>query len=203
MQITTGIRAILSHPQVYDLFQNFMGAHKTRLDFANNDVRALAGQKLLDIGCGTARILDYLPRVQYIGFDMSEAYIAEAKSRYADRGDFHCALFDETAAERFAGQDIVLAIGLLHHLEDEQVRTLFRLLHTAMKPGARLITMDPCYADGQNPLARMLIDRDRGQNVRSPQQYSAMATGRFAKVGGLVKNRAWIPYTHWVMECEK
>src|SRR5205085_12484606 len=48
--------------------------------FAGRDQRRL---KLLDVGCGTGRFLDFVkqawPRLSTLGLDLSEAYLAEAK----------------------------------------------------------------------------------------------------------------------------
>ena len=92
MQVTTGIRSILSNPMVYDFFQALMGAHAVRQQLVNEHVRPVSGCRILDIGCGTARILDYLPSVQYYGFDPSLQYINDANQRYGVRGHFNCAL---------------------------------------------------------------------------------------------------------------
>jgi hypothetical protein len=44
------------------------------------------------IGCGPADILDFLPAIDYIGFDANPKYIQEARKRYKDRGTFLCEL---------------------------------------------------------------------------------------------------------------
>ena len=48
--------------------------------FAGRDQRQL---RLLDIGCGTGRFLDFVkqawPRLQVVGIDMSDAYVRHAK----------------------------------------------------------------------------------------------------------------------------
>jgi ubiquinone/menaquinone biosynthesis C-methylase UbiE len=52
--------------------------------FAGRDQRRL---RLLDIGCGTGRFLDFVkqawPRLPTVGLDMSEAYVREAKHHLA------------------------------------------------------------------------------------------------------------------------
>ena len=71
-QVTTGFRAVLSHPWVYDTFQNLMGARSGRRRFSTTFIRAYLGSRLLDIGCGTAWILEYLPvDIDYRGYDIN------------------------------------------------------------------------------------------------------------------------------------
>jgi ubiquinone/menaquinone biosynthesis C-methylase UbiE len=87
-QITTGIRSILSRPTVYDAFQRLMGAQRRRRELATDYIRAQTGDSVLDIGCGTAEILNFLPSVEYFGFDVSKQYIDAAHHRFGQRGHF-------------------------------------------------------------------------------------------------------------------
>ena len=77
-QVTYGVRAILSYPLIYSAFQSLTGAHQGRKSFISDFVKPMAGMSILDIGCGPAEILDYLPAVDYWGFDISEEYINHA-----------------------------------------------------------------------------------------------------------------------------
>lgn len=203
MQITTGIRSILGHPVLYDFFQSLMGADRARRELVNKHIRPSEGMRLLDIGCGTARILDYLPPLTYLGFDLSQEYIEEALTRYHGRGTFRCAMVEEATLNDDPPFDVVLAVGVLHHLDDESVLRLLSLAKSALKDGGRLVTIDPCFDKDQSPIARFLVGKDRGQNVRSAVQYRELGCNIFEQVTGDVKHRSWIPYTHWIMECTR
>jgi len=203
-QITTGIRSVLSHPRIYDLFQDIMGARSCRRDFSTNFVRAYTGSRLLDVGCGTAGILDYLPEgVDYWGYDIDPDYIAAAQAKFGGKGRFACRLIEESEITEMPPFDIVVAIGLLHHLDDETARKVLRLARLALKPGGRFVSIDPVFAAGQNPIAQLLIQADRGQNVRTAAGYFALVRHEFHLVKGMVRRRIWIPYTHFFMECQK
>lgn len=196
-QIVSGIRAVLSHPFVYDSFQNICGAHAARIKFANEVIRAKPGERVLDLGCGTAEILRYLPKeISYHGFDISEPYIRAARERYGTRGLFEVDILDPVKAARLPKFDVVLTIGVLHHLSDDEAKSLFATAQAALKPGGRFISADPCLVDGQNPIARLLIKKDRGQNVRSEAGYLEVAHGVFANAYSTIQHRSWIPYTH-------
>lgn len=202
-QVTTGLRSILSSPAIYDALQSLMGSKEGTREFIREWVRPEAGLRFLDIGCGTARILDYLPDVEYFGFDLSQRYIDHAKLRYGDRGHFHCARVEEATLRDLPRFDIVFASGVIHHLDDGDALGLFRLADASLKEGGRLVSIDPCFDPGQNPIARFLISKDRGQNVRTADQYRQLAQSVFTNISGAIRHQAWIPYTHWIMECTK
>jgi len=204
MQVTNGIRAVLSSPKIYDFFQNIMGANQIRQELVSDFIRPTDHFRVLDIGCGTARILEYLPKdVSYYGFDLSQTYIDDAKARYGSRGHFSCALVEQATIDSLAPFDAVLAVGVLHHLDNSQAIALMRLAHASLKQGGKLITIDPTLVDGQNVIAKYLVKSDRGQNVRSPEEYYLLPNRIFSKISGQVKHRTFIPYTHWIMECQK
>ncbi len=202
-QITTGIRSVLSSPWVYDVFQDIMGAKKVRLDLVHKHIQAKEGFRILDIGCGTARILDYLPTVEYYGFDPSQRYIDQAVQRYGSRGKFNCSMLEQAVVSDLGPFDVVIATGLLHHLDDKQAKQLLRLSYSALKEGGRLVTNDPCHDLVQNPISRYLVNRDRGQNVRSPDEYSNLAKSVFPETSRHVRHWAFIPYTRCSMVCIK
>jgi len=162
-QVTSGFRAIFSDPGVYNMAQRMVGAERARRILVRNFFPDMTGKRMLDIGCGTAEILRHLPEsMDYVGFDVSEEYIAEAERRFAARGSFRAERVREARLEDMPPFDVVLAFGLLHHLDDDEVVALFRLASSALKSGGRLITVDPVYISGQNPVARWIISKDRG-----------------------------------------
>jgi len=202
-QVTSGFHAIFSHPGIYNLAQRMVGAEKARRVLVRDFFPCMEGKRMLDIGCGTAEILHHLPEnMDYAGFDASEAYIAEAERRFAARGSFRAERVREATLENMEPFDLVLAFGLLHHLEDDEADALFRLAAAALNPGGKFITIDPVYTDGQNALARWIISKDRGQNIRMAETSSALAANHFEQVTATIRhNLLYIPYSHAILEC--
>jgi SAM-dependent methyltransferase len=180
-----------------------MGAHKGRKSFVADFVKPFPGMKVLDIGCGPADILAYLPNVDYWGFDISDDYINQARKRFGKLGQFQRKQLQLADLDSLPLFDVVLAIGLIHHLDDAVALGVMQLALKALRPGGRLLTIDPCLDPSQNPVARFLINNDRGQNVRDKAGYDALARMVFESPRIVVQHRAWIPYTHCFMECQK
>lgn len=76
-QNISGIHKIFSYPLIYSLTQIIMSGVSVRSALVKKIINENA--KVLDIGCGTAKILESLPLVDYYGYDISEKYISYAK----------------------------------------------------------------------------------------------------------------------------
>lgn len=203
-ETTHGLRAVLSNSKIYDLFQRIMGAKKGRAFFAERYIRAQNGDRVLDVGCGTAEIRDFLPAVEYYGFDPNPHYIKSAQNRLCDVPGcmFFCTPVDKVTLSALPKFDIVLALGVLHHLDDTDAVQLTKLAKAALKDKGRLILVDPCFVEGQSVIARFFAGRDRGQHVRDVNSYRKLMNAAFANVTTEIRHdMLWFPYTHVIMEC--
>jgi SAM-dependent methyltransferase len=86
---TTGWRRLLSHPLAYEAVQYLVGAKRGLRILLERHIRPVAGQSVLDIGCGPAEIVKFLPDVRYYGVDRSASYIARARRAFGTRATFH------------------------------------------------------------------------------------------------------------------
>jgi len=204
-QVVTGVRSILSHPVVYKTFQRIIGIDRAFEILVNEIIKPTAGSRMLDIGCGEAHILDFLPQeVTYVGYDLNPAYIGYARKNYSDRGTFINERVSEMVVQDQEPFDIVLAAGLLHHLNDQEGVDLFRVGFNCLKPGGVMVTSDNCYFKGQSPIARYISSKDRGQHVRYPEQYREIALPVFNSVEVIIKNKmVRIPQTTCILKCRK
>jgi SAM-dependent methyltransferase len=199
------IRIILANPIIYRLFSSIVGQGPARKVYVDDYIRPREGNRILDIGCGPADILEYLPEnVEYLGFDMSEKYIEAAWKKFGHRGIFKCQLLNPEIIEQMERFDLVIAIGVLHHLDNANAGNLFDLAQKALKSEGRLITIDPVFFEGQPRLEHYLISRDRGEFVRSDREYQGLIPQGFSNVNtdirrGLLR----MPYSLMVMECMK
>lgn len=173
---------VLAHVPAYVALQRGIGADRLRhLCLAESGVRA--GDTVLDVGCGPAYYFDRLPQpVTYFGYDTDPTYITWARSRFGDRASFHCGAFDEEQAAGLPPVDVVLMLGLLHHLSDDDSRTLLDLAARTLAPGGRVVTVDTCFDPAQGRVSRWVSDNDRGEYVRRADQFAALAEASFEQV---------------------
>lgn len=196
------IRNILSSPSIYSYFSNIIVPGKTYSVITKEYIKPCKGDRILDIGCGIGRILSYLPDVEYLGFDANNKYIMAAKKKYGDRGAFICEKAGYELVNKFSNYDIVLALCVLHHLNDSEAIQLFEVAKSALKTGGRLVTLDNCYLDGQSKLARWLMSKDRGKYVRTRSEYVNIASKVFTQVESHIRSDLiFITYDHIIMQC--
>jgi len=202
-QVTSGVRSILSLPEAYNGLQNLLGGSKARKIFVKDYLGLRGDERLLDIGCGTAELLDYLPEgIRYFGFDASEEYIQAAKKRFGSRGQFTAKLVSDAALNEYHSFERIVAYGLLHHLDDEEAIHLFRVAKEALSKDGKFVTFDNCYVTGQSYISKALTSMDRGKNVRNPDEYLELAKTVFERVHMYHRNDLLrIPYDHIILVC--
>lgn len=195
---------LLDYPGIYSGFRRLIAGRDLNAVLVSDYIRPDGPVRILDIGCGPASILSALPReVQYVGFDPNPAYIAAARSAHRSRGRFFEGLATPAALAGLGTFDIVLAIGVLHHLDQQQATDFIELARRACAPNGRLITLDGCYRSGQPRTARLLLRLDRGRYVRTQDGYVSIAETAFGKVKANVREDLLrIPYTHLILECQ-
>lgn len=198
------VNFILSFPRVFAFVNQAMRGKKGILRYANEYVRAKDGDKVLDIGCGPGNALEYLPDVDYCGFDLDPTYIKVAKARYPTRGKFYCKKVSLDAIKGEGIFDLIISVGVIHHLNDDEARQLFEMAYLLLKPGGRLVTHDGCYRPGQSWLERFFLDIDRGRHVRTEAEYRKLVYSGFSSVSADIRlDLLLIPQSTIVFTCTR
>ncbi len=115
------------------------------------ELTAAGARTVLDAGCGPASILRTLVSKGFDcwGFDLTPEMVTEGQAVLRDVGVPASRIWQGDAANasayrnRAAGApamfDAVTAIGVMPHLEDNQVEAMFAHLHSAARPGGTVI----------------------------------------------------------------
>jgi ubiquinone/menaquinone biosynthesis C-methylase UbiE len=197
--------------QVEVLFQGSANATRRqalpqlREVFAGRDQRRL---RLLDVGCGTGRFLDFVkqvwPRLPAVGLDMSEAYVREAKRHLRRWSRIGFIVGNgETIPMPDESQDAVTSIFLFHELPPKVRRTAFHEFARVLKPGGRLVLVDSLQR-GDEPDYEGLLELFP-QNFHEPYYTSYLEEdfGATAAACGLIHIRDVNAFVSKVMVFDK
>ncbi|MGE3341996.1 MAG: class I SAM-dependent methyltransferase [Vicinamibacterales bacterium] len=171
-------------------------------------IRPVPGCRILDLGCGPGDLAEGLKAnpCEYVGVDFNPEYIDTAQRRHAGAPhlSFVCADLSELSPTSIGQFDVVTAIGLLHHLADQQARDVAAMAHAVLKPAGRLVTYDGVFVEGQHSIARFLLAHDRGRAVRTVEGYRRLVRPPFEDgVETVMHDTLRLPYTILAMTLTK
>jgi len=182
---------------VYAKLMGFLLGANTYETLVDEYIQPTPGCSVLDVGCGPAAILDLLHDVNYIGLDHNPNYIAAATKKYGSKGTFICAGVDQLNDYGPKTFDQIIVLGVMHHLDDQQLTQLMRSLKDRLNRDGVLITFDVAYEDKQNLIAKFLAKNDRGKFVRTKDQYLEFISPTFSvEQADLHHDLLRVPYTH-------
>jgi 2-polyprenyl-3-methyl-5-hydroxy-6-metoxy-1,4-benzoquinol methylase len=164
-------------------------------------LRAEEQDALYEAGCGTGTLLEQMPTgFSYFGFDINAEYIETARRNHLGH-EFEVATAEQLSEGPARPSDVFYCLGLLHHLDDDQVRSVLRLAVRNLKPSGRFVALEPCYLLHQSPFSRLMISMDRGTYVRKTAAYLDLVKEFFTEVrGDVVTGLNNLCYTHFAIE---
>ena len=110
---------------IFDPVQRFFNGNFWEI-FAEKFNQCLQG-KVLDLGCGTGEICYYIRPKYYLGVDLNAAYIKHARKRFNGH-NFDFLVDDITGYSPKDNFDTVLLVGTAHHLSDEQIIKVCKII---------------------------------------------------------------------------
>ncbi len=194
------VEKLLASPLVYDTSQWLVGARHCHAQFMKM-VSPVRGERVLDLGCGVGACLNDVPDgVTYVGIDLSAPYIRAAQARYGSRGTFICADLGSIDGANLGMFDRAFTHGLFHHLPNDVAARALDLVRRVVRPGGKLVTLEPCWVPGQSAIARFLIANDRGKFVRDQAGWERLLSGLGAVQSRIFHDLLRIPYTLIVIQ---
>jgi SAM-dependent methyltransferase len=199
-QRISGVYRLITFPAIYKTLMFSLGADRAITRYVNEVLQPSPGMKVLDVGCGPANVLSYLPPVDYTGIDLNEKHIAFARELYGDRGRFIVGNAAEDLKQEEKAYDLINVSALLHHLSDDEAVSLFRSLKPLLKDNGKIVTVDNVWLPGQRLAVKLVNKLDSGINIRTPEGYLGLLSG----LGFDIESRIFddmlrIPYDHFVM----
>lgn len=193
----------INNPFVYKIIQKIMSGTSFRRKIIKSHIRK-KNLKILDIGCGPAEILDYIQGCEYYGYDIDKRSIEYAKQKYLNkRYRFFCKIFNKKEISKLPKFDYIILFGILHHLNNDEVNSILNLCKKIMKKNCKILTEDPILIKNQNMIAKFLIHKDRGMNVRNKKEYLFLLKNHFKRINYKIVSQLFIPYTWFTTVCKK
>jgi SAM-dependent methyltransferase len=153
--------SILERTFVYRMWQAPFAEQKFAPVIANNDLSRV--RRVLDVACGPGTNANHFAHTGYLGIDVNERYIRDARRRYGR--DFVAADVLDPNAVSGDQFDFVLVNSFLHHLDSgEVVKILSRLRETLSEDGS--IHILELVLPEKRSIARLLAQWDRGKFAR-------------------------------------
>ena len=191
-QKTTGIYKILSFFLFYRLTQIIMSGVSFRNNFAKNVIKS-ENNYILDIGCGTADILESIPNNHYYGFDISKNYINYAKNKFFSKNYyFFNKKFNKNTIKKLPKFDFIILFGILHHLSNIEIENLFFNIKKVLKNNSIILIVDPVLIKKQNIISKLLIKLDRGKNIKNFNEYNTTLKKYFRKISYKISHQKFI-----------
>lgn len=197
---------VFDNANIYKIFQFSIMRRNTLKIIRDEVLKPDNVQNVLDFGCGIGYHSLEFPNSNYFGIEPIEGCIEKANAMHSgDRRTFllgdHTALMEVPSSS----YELIIAIGVLHHIDDEVASEFIKESYRILRPGGRLTTLDPVFHEEQSRLSKWIVGRDRGEWVRNVYDYQQIFNQNFSGVLStrIFANLLRMPYDHVHLEVEK
>lgn len=136
----------------------FLGDARRYNQWLFDRVRSGLGQRVLEIGCGTGTLTDYLvDRELLVTIDVVQDYVRLVQERFLDRPNVHVCLLDLTESLGDLPQfefDSAVSINVFEHIQDD-IKAM-RAVHQLLQPGGTLTLLVPSHPWLMGPFDRAI-----------------------------------------------
>jgi SAM-dependent methyltransferase len=134
--------------------------------------RTQPGDRIFDLGCGTAQLVNQLRFESYLGVDLDPVALARAARMASAQVRFLKGDAWDAELQRL-NPTCVLMIGVVHHLSDAEFRHLVGRLREGDAGSRRLVAIDVTFFKGM-AVNNLLSRLDRGRYVREVASYERL-----------------------------
>ena len=164
---------LMEVPWIYRLWQAPFQGRKLAPVLRHNDLSKV--RRVLDVGCGPGTNAPHFRGMDYLGLDINEEYVAQARARYGMRFEVADVTRWQVRDEPF---DFILVNSFFHHVGDEDADRILAHLATLLTREGRIHVLDLVLPDHASP-ARFLARMDRGDYARPLERWRTLFGMRF------------------------
>lgn len=190
---------LFDNANLYKIFQFAVSRQNTSRVIREEVLKPEGVHDVLDFGCGIGYHALEFPNTNYLGIEPLQSCIRKAHKSFSGTNR-QFVLGDHKTLKEIpnSSYDLVIAIGVLHHIDDDIVSQFLKESFRILRTGGRLTTFDPVLHQNQSILSSWIVKRDRGKWVRTQSEYLAILTESFpVKVHSKIYTRLLrIPYDH-------
>ena len=193
------IHLILEIPIFYNFIQKLFSHQNTRLRW-NKLIEENQDGIVLDVGCGPGnQSINFKKSRAYIGLDISEVYINEAKRLYGEYGEFHVLSATDIDILPHSEFDLVILNGVFHHLSDNDIIEFLGKVCQKLKKNGVLVSVDPTFISGRF-FANLIVSQDRGLHVRKPEELLAITEKYLKTIDCEIVRQTFPPYQRLMLK---
>jgi 2-polyprenyl-3-methyl-5-hydroxy-6-metoxy-1,4-benzoquinol methylase len=198
---TTIRELVLGTAAGFRAFKAVTGGDRAMRTLVRDYIRPVAGERIIDVGCGFGDLARHLYGVEYHGVDVNPQYIEFAnRHNTVARAEFHLLDVTELGEQKYGKFDCAALLGVLHHLSDDEVSITVEAVSQMLNAGGRLIAAEAVFDPSQATTARVLAALDRGRYVRDQARYRELVSPWFTSTETELRHDLfWFPYTHCIV----
>jgi cyclopropane fatty-acyl-phospholipid synthase-like methyltransferase len=197
---------IFDNANIYKLFQFAITSSNTSRVIRDEVLKPDHINDVLDFGCGVGYHSLEFKDANYLGIEPLTSCVQKAHKMYSSANS-RFILGDHRSLQEIPDSsfDLVIAIGVLHHVNDSIATAFIKESRRILRSGGRLATFDPVIHKNQSLTSKFIVKRDRGQWVRQDSAYLSLVEESFnGKITSKIYKRLLrIPYDHILIEIYK
>ena len=171
------IASILERAAVYRAWQAPFAEQKFAPILEKDDLSNV--RRVLDVACGPGTNSRHFTHVDYLGIDVNENYIRDARQKYGrDFMAVDARHLDSVCKEPF---DFILVNSFLHHLNTKDVFDVLLSLDERLAPDGHIHMLEPILPEDRS-VAWFLARWDRGHFIRRLPEWQSLFAKIFAQV---------------------
>lgn len=175
------IERIADQPVLFDMLRWIFEAGFKGEKMVLRNERVLNDNAVLDLGCGTGVLSEMFNSASYLGLDINQRYICWARKVHP--GYQFLAMDGQRMNLKSGSFDTVIIGGVIHHLEDEDARSLLSEAKRVLHPTGRMVLWEDVPTQRPYNWIGKLIQRlDFGEYIRSEREYIQIVRSVFEHI---------------------